>query len=46
MTKLGFKQVMLGIDTYGSLRKQAIEQKISINQLVRGMIEGDFPFYC
>ena len=31
MTKLGFKQVMLGIDTYGMLRKQAIKHKISIS---------------
>jgi hypothetical protein len=43
MTKLGFKQVMLGIDTYGLLRKQALKQKISINQLIRGMFEGGTP---
>jgi len=43
MTKLGFKQVMLGIDTYGLLRKQALKQKISINQLIRGMFEGVSP---
>ncbi len=43
MTKSGFKQVMLGIDTYGLLKKQAIRQKISINQLVCGLLEGIFP---
>jgi hypothetical protein len=40
MTKEGYKQVMVGIDTWGMLKKQSIKQKMSINQLIQGFIRG------
>jgi hypothetical protein len=38
MTKAGFKQVMLSIDTWAILKKEATKQKISIDRLIRGLI--------
>jgi hypothetical protein len=41
MTKLGFKQVMLGIDTYGMLKKIAVNEKTSIDRIIKGFLIGD-----
>ena len=37
MTKEGFKQILVGIDTWGMLKKQSIKQKISINKVIQGL---------
>ena len=40
MTKPGFKQILVGIDTWGMLKKEAIRQKKSINRLIADTFSG------
>lgn len=38
MTKAGFKQIVVGIDTWGILKKITVNQRTSMNNIIKGLL--------